>query len=187
MFNNTARPVIWTIILVLLAVTLPSQSRAQNAGTNIAVVNMQQILKESKAAQNIQEQLDKQRGAFQKEVTEQEKDLKDTEKKLAEVFETLSAEELAAKKKDFENKLLDARKLVQKRRGALEDAAGVAMKELRAEITAVVSNIADEGQYDLVLTRQNVVIVQESHDITAQVLKALDKKDSKIKLKVAKD
>ena len=54
--------------------------------------------------------------------------------------------------------------------------------ENRKKIIEVTASIADEKKYQVVLTRDSVVIVQKEMDITKEVLSRLNKKISKIKL-----
>jgi len=73
---------------------------------------------------------------------------------------------------------------VQKRRQSLEKAASEALNTLRTEIVKVVAGIAQEEKFDLVLSSQNVIVSQDSMDITDKLLKKLDKDFPDVKLKL---
>jgi Skp family chaperone for outer membrane proteins len=148
----------------------------------VAVVDVQKLLTDSKAAKDVQKQLDTQRESFQQEIAKREGALRDTEKDLASKHDTMAPDEFAKKKQAFESDVLEARKLVQKRRQALEQSAGAALAQVRTEIVKLTADIATKQGYSLVLTRQNVVIAQDSMDITDEVLAELDKNMSKVKL-----
>lgn len=158
-------------------------AQAQDTGTKIAVADVQTVMGTSKAGKSIQEQIAKQRDSFKDEFGKLEKELADTQKKLAEQKD-MKPEEAAAKQKEFETKLRDANGLVQQRRQSLEKAASEAMNTLRREIVKVVAGIAQEEKYDLVLSSQNVIVSQDSMDITERVLKQLDKDFPDVKLQL---
>lgn len=163
-----------------------ASASVQAAGDNIVVVDFQRISSESSAAKSIQDQLEKQREAFQKEFSEHERKLREEEKKIIEKRGDMSAEELSEKRQAFEAKLLETRKLVQERRGELERAAGKALNTLRQETVTIVAEMADKNEYDIVLGRQNVILAAKEKDITQEVMKKLNKKLKKVDLEISK-
>lgn len=173
--------------LILLAVfTLSFPLAAQAEQLKIAVVDVEKILNISKAGKSIQQQLRERREGYQKEFSKLEKDLNASEKKLLKAKPDLSVEAFAAKRKEFQTQLLETRKLFQKRRNSLDKGLGTAMSTLRKNIIQVTAEVADEGGYNMILTRDSVVIVEKSMEITKQVLERLDSKVSSIKLDVEK-
>jgi len=170
------------VIALGLALCAPTGARA--AETNIAVLDMETLIRDSASGKSIQEQLKIKREEFQKEFSKKETDLRNTEKSLIEKKGSLSAEAMAEERKKFESSLLETRKLLQQRKGALEKGLGGAMVELRTQIVQVSADIADEKGYSVILSRDSVVVVEKSKDITAEVLKRLDSKVKKIDLKV---
>jgi outer membrane protein len=150
----------------------------------IAIVDVEKILAESKAAQSLQKQLQAKKEGFQKEFTGKEKELKAAETSLLAEREKISAEEFAKQRKAFEEKIIETRKLFAKRRNALDDGLGKAMNQLRKAIMESAAAIADEKKFDIVLTRESVLIAEKSLDITQDVLTALDARMADIKLQV---
>lgn len=173
-----------TIVLSIMIVGLCSLSITARAETKIGVVNIQEIMSESKAAKSIQKQLDTHREAFQKEFSKHERSLVDQEKGIIESRAELSSEEFSKKRQDFEAKLLETRKLVQKRQRSLELAAGESLKVLRVEVVKIVAELADSEDYDIILTRQNVILAHKSMDITSHIMTRLNKSLKTIELKV---
>lgn len=151
----------------------------------IAVVDVEKILNESAAGKSIQSQLKKRRETFQKEFKAKEDQLMQAEKKLVQQKSDLNAEDFAKKRKEFEGKLLETRNLFQKRRSSLDKGLGKALTDLRKNIIKVTAEVADEGKYQIVLTRDSVVIVEKNIDITDKVLSRLNKKVPNIKLDIA--
>lgn len=170
--------------MAVMAFTFSAPSQAADevkAGMKIAVVDVQSVVGSSKAGKSIQEQINKQREAFKEEFSKLEKDLSEAQKKLSEQSKD-KPEEVAAKKKEFEGRLLEANKLVQQKRQSLDKAAGEASLSLRREIVKVVAELSKKGGYDIVLSSQNVIVSQENMDITDSVLKELDKSLPDMKL-----
>lgn len=169
------------IALLCFAVMIP-HARAQAA--SVAVVDIEKIFAEAKAAKSLEKQIQAKREAFQKEFAAKEKQLKTAEEALVGEKEKLSAEEFGKKRKAFEGDIMEVRKLFQKRRNALDQGVGKAMTELRKNIVEAAAKVAEAKKYDIVVTRESVLIAEKSLDITADVLKAIDAQVSDIKLTV---
>lgn len=164
-------------VLALSAPAMAEETRAPAANTNIAmaVVDIQQLLRESKAAQGIETQLTGIRKKFQADVEAKEKELRAAEKKLMEEKGNLKEEELKAKVQEFQKKVTDTQKSIQTEKNKLDKAVAAAIGKLRAQIVKVVAEIADKKNLDLVLARTDVVIVSKTLDITSEVLERINK------------
>ncbi len=154
----------------------------------IAVVDVQGLVASSKAGKSIQAQIEKQRESFKTEFASLEKDLGDMQKKLSEDKTAKDSKEFETKRKEFETKMMNANKLVQERRQALEQGANDAVLQLRKKIVEIVADIADQEKFTIVIGRQDVVLAEKDMDITEKVLARLDKDlpDVKLKLDTAK-
>ncbi len=168
-------------ITVIGLCLLPGMAQAE---TKVGVVNIQKIMSDSKAAKSIQGQLDTHRKSFQEEFSKHERELLDQEKKIIDMRAELSAEEFAKKRQEFEGQILETRKLVQQRQRSLEQAASDALTVIRKEVVQIVADMADKEEYDLVVTRQNVILAKKEMDITDQIMKSLNKSLKKVDLKV---
>lgn len=157
---------------------------AQAKALSIAVVDVEKVLSEAKAAKSLQSQILAKKETLQKEFSAKEKELKATETTLLGEKETLPAEEFAKKRKAYEEKIIETRKLFQKTRNSMEEGVGEAMKQLRKSILEAAADVGQEKGYDIVLTRESVLLADKSLDITAEVLAKLDAKLADIKLQV---
>lgn len=169
---------------ILMTGAFASQARAADGGLSVALVDVEKILSDAKASKSLQGQIKTKREAFQKEFSAKEKELKATETSLISEKEKLSAEEFAKKRKAYEEKILETRKLFQKRRNGLDTGINKAMGELRQAIVEAASKIAEEKKYDIVLTRDSVLLADKALDITPDVLTKLDSLKSDVKLSV---
>ncbi|MCB1782888.1 MAG: OmpH family outer membrane protein [Alphaproteobacteria bacterium] len=177
-----ARKIITSTIL-FLALALPL-STAHAADTSIGVVDVERILSESLAAKSLQTQVETQRKTFLSEIEKEENKLREEQKKIEEQRANMSKEELAQKAQEFETKRLEARKLLEKRKSSLDKAYAEAMGSLGQAVSDAVGKVAKDKGYDLVITKQNVIIGSTSLEITEQVMEELNKTISSVKLNV---
>jgi len=140
----------------------------------IAVVDIQSLLKNSKAAQSIESQIATMRKSFQSEVEKEEKDLRTKESAIIAEKDKLKEDELKTKAQEFQKQVAAGQKKVQDRKATLDKSIATALGTLRAEIVKIVAKIGEDKDLDLVLARTDVVIVNKDMDITADVLKQLD-------------
>lgn len=178
-------------LFLSLALMMPITTMAQeetaatddaHSTVRLAVLDVNAILTTSKAAESIKKQLAKQRDKYQKEIGKHEKKLKGLEKKLIELKKENDAEGFAEKGKEFKSKMQEAQKKMTELKGKLDKGYGKAMAELREEIINIVATIAEEEKFDLVISRQEVVIVSKEIDITESVMTRLNKELPKLSL-----
>jgi outer membrane protein len=165
----------------LMMIIAPA-AQAADAKINIAVVDIQSLLKSSKAAQNIESQIATMRKSFQNEVEAEEKNLREKEKAIIAQKATLKEDELKVKAEEFQKQVSAGQKKIQDRKAALDKTINAALAKLRAEIVKIVADIGSKKDLDLVLARTDVVIVDKELDITADVLKALDEQLPSVKI-----
>jgi Skp family chaperone for outer membrane proteins len=173
------------VFLLFSAVLFLSFPVAAAAPVTVGYVDVQKILTETKAAKDIQDQVQKQREQFVEDLAKQEQDLSAEKKKIEEDAASLSKEELAARKKEFEAHFQDARKIAQKRKEDLEAALAKSLNKLKEELYKVVETLAGEKGYTLVISKQAVVLADPAADMTAETMERLNKNVSKIRLDVS--
>lgn len=154
------------------------------AATSIGVVDVLHILTYSKAAKSIQTQREDLRETFLEEISKTEQALREEEKTLIEERNKLEQEAYAAKRQDYDAKLLEARKETQAKKRALEEASGHAMDVLREQLYLVVQSIANERGYELVISNKNVIAGEKSIDITEETMKRLNEAVAEIPLEI---
>ncbi|MDH5722752.1 MAG: OmpH family outer membrane protein [Alphaproteobacteria bacterium] len=169
--------------LTIFALLIFSSLQA-NAEVSIAVVDIHQILSESKAAKSVKEQVKSKRESFVKEVKSAEDVLRKEQKKLEEAKDKVSKEELMSQFRSFEERRLEARKNLQEKQKNLDQAYNKVMADLSKSIFEVCQKIADEKKIDLVITKDNIIVGNKALDITAEVLANLDKTLPKLALDV---
>lgn len=178
--------------LFVFVVGFSSLAMAAEGGLNIAVVDVEKILVDSKAAQSVKKQVDEKRNDFLADVEKTEKGLRDQQQEIQKTAAALPKEELstnkdlAAKAKQFDEKRAAEKGRLQTKKEKLDQAYSEAMGKLTKAIYDVCQGIADERKLDMIITRQNIIIGNKSLDITAEVLTQLDTKLPTLALDVKK-
>lgn len=157
---------------------------ASDTAFKMAVVDVQALLTDSQAAKSIQAQMQEQREKFQKDIAEKQKTLKEKEDALKKSRTKGNEAEFNKKREEFQKTLAESQAEIQKHRQSVDDAAGVAVGRLREEVTKIVAEIANKEKYDIVITRQNVILAVKTMDITPAVMEQLNANLQKIDLKV---
>lgn len=142
---------------------------------NIAVVDVEKILIESKAAKSIKAQVEKNSADFIADVKKAENTLREKQKALQKEAAGLSKEDLNKKAKTFEEGRLAEKKRIEGKKAKLDKAYAEAMGKLTNTIYKVCQSIADARKIDLIITRQNIIVGAKSLDITGDVLANMDK------------
>lgn len=163
---------------LLLAGTLAAASpRAEAQAVPppvVIVVDIQQIQQESLAYKAIQKQLDDQREVYQKEIAAQEEKLRAADQELARQRTILSPEAFAQKRREFEKQVAEIQRNVQTRKRTLDQAYAEAIGRVRKALLQIVADVAGERKANVVLARQQVLVVEESLDVTRIVMERLN-------------
>jgi Skp family chaperone for outer membrane proteins len=199
--SNRKRASLRRILLVLVAAGLLSFGFSAHAAapaakpvaptalkpTYVAIVDVQRILQASKAAKSARDQLETQRSKFQSEISSEESDLREAEKKLIKLREEAKADAYAEEEQKLQKRFLTVERHVQSRRKALDQAFTDSMNTVRTGLVDIVSQVAKEKGFSLVVVKQQVIWNADAVDITDEVLTRLDKALPQISVKVLAD
>ncbi len=145
-----------------------------------AVIDYQRILLESAASKSIAEQMDIKRKAFQDEIGKEEQRLHEARKELGKQRSILSNEAFETKQEEFEKEYADVRQLASDRRKQLEQVSAEAVNEVKGALIEIVTDIADERGFNLVLPSSQVLFFSRQVDLTEEVLSKLDARLSQV-------
>jgi Skp family chaperone for outer membrane proteins len=171
---------------VVLTGTPPPPAHAQTPPRVIAIVDLQVIQRDSKAAAGARAALDKQAKAFQADLAKQEEALKNEGQQLEQARTSMAADDFRKKTEAFQQKVNNARQSAASRRQQLQQMEQNAMNQVQTALTATVSDIAKARNISLVLVKGLVLYNLPAFDITAEVLQKLDAKLPSVKLTAAK-
>lgn len=162
-----------------------TQTPAQQGENNAyMVVDMQQVLQDSKAVVSVKAQIDKRRASIQDEVSKLETELRTSEKSLQDARPTLSQDEFEARRKAFEQRVSQVQAIVQDRRQSLEKAYSDAMNDIRKQLLEIIAKTAEKDGIALVLSKQQVIMVDRKYEKTGEILATLDAQLPDYKVKI---
>lgn len=150
---------------------------------NIAVVDVQQLMNNSRAAKSIQSQGMDLMEEYRDEMKKMTETLKTSEQKVKDAQKAEDREEFTSQLQAFQKQLQESQGKAQDYKQQTDRAVGEALNTLREEIVKIVNEMTIENNYDLVLTRMDVVTVSKDIDITAKVMEELNKRLKTIKVK----
>lgn len=152
------------------------------AASGIIVVDFQAALRRSSAAQSVQQQIDAARDVYQERFGAMENDLREEEQALSEARDDLTEEEFAERRRELEQRVLDAQRAVQEGRGALDQAMANGMGQVRSVMFEVIAAIADAENALIVLDKAHVILVSQGLDRTDLVVERLNERLPSVEL-----
>lgn len=159
----------------------PSAFAAEGAG--IAVVNIQQILRESDAAKSVRTQLDNKQKEFQTEISKKEESLQKEDQALAKQRNVLAKDAFEAKVAEFRKKATEVQKEVQSKKAMLDGAFERALADIQKVVTDIIGDMSKEKGFVVALPTSQILYADTKLDITSEVLSTLNKKLSKVDVK----
>jgi outer membrane protein len=170
-------------ILLVTAASLALIASPAFAENAIGVVNIAKIMKDSKAATSVRDQIQAKQKAFQAELDSKEKELLAEDQSL--VKEKSSADKAAFDKKvkTFREKAAAAQRQVQEKKAQLDKAFSSSLEEIQQSVVGVVKEVAEEKKMTLAISSAQVLYNDQALDITDEVLKRLDAKLPKVAVK----
>lgn len=161
------------VVLGLLLAVTPVQAQRMEP-TVVAVVDLQHLLRDSRAGQSIEVQMEQLRDGFANRVAVQESALRQEEKDLQDQAALLAPEVLAERRRQFEEKVVTLQRDVRAQQQALEQTYAGGVGQIRQAIVEILSALVDERGIDLVVPQTAVLVGTRSLDITGEVLSRLD-------------
>jgi outer membrane protein len=178
------RSAVW-FALALMSTAVAAAAQTAPAPGSILVVDVERLLRDSKAAKSIQHQIEQQRGTYTKDLSKQENDIRLAREELERQRTILSEQAFAAKVQEFQQKVNELRENANSKSQTLQRGGSIATNQVLQSIQQVVLEIANERKATLVLVKNNVVVVDTSLEITEDTLKRLDQRLPAVALNVA--
>lgn len=174
------------LVITLLAACLVWSTDAARAAeiTVVAVLDVERVMRDSKAGKALQDQIDSTRSANQKKDREAEDALRAADRQLRDQRALLSAEAYAKKRDELQTRLTTLQRDFDARRKRLQQAMGQAWNQISEALAEVTADLATEQKIDIVVSKASTVLLANELDITAEVLTRLDAKLSKVTLSI---
>lgn len=178
---------------LIVAAFLPASTDAvaQNSPVPaIGIVDVQKVLRDSKASKSIRPTIDQMRKEFQKQVSGQEQRLRQAEQELSRQRAILAPEAFAQKRRTFSEQAREAQASVQNRRRDLDRAFNDTKNEILKSLIVVAQEVATEKKLNILIEKRFVFISAKKLDVTDEIIKRLDKRLPKVAIdfsKIGKD
>ncbi len=167
-------------LVILASLTGPAAAQQPVTGKdvitalNMAVIDTEVIRRNSRAFEDIRAQIGKYRKAIQADIQKEEAELRSVKQELARKEAILAPETLAEERRQFEERVAQAQRTVQKRIRDLGRVEVEAVKKVEAVLNKIITDVANDQKFGLILRRSQTVLVTKELDITPHVLKRLD-------------
>jgi outer membrane protein len=143
---------------------------------NVMVVDIQTLMRKSKAAVMVRQQLEQKRTEYAKEMSKQDEALRHESENLQRQAASLSPDALTQKKREFQQKLGEFDRNVQSKRQALEHSDAEASEKIQTVIRDIITEMATEKNVNLVFQSTQLVMFSPGFDVTDAVLQKLDER-----------
>lgn len=170
-----------SLAIALALAVLASQVAGHSAGAQtpgdspvIAVIDMQRVMRESKAVQSIQQQIGQQRDAYQEELSKKEQELRQADEELSRQRTILSSDAFTKKRRQLEQQVGELQREIQNRKKLLDRNYSQAMQTVQQKLVEIVQNMATTRDIDMVVNKASVIIVRSELEITGTVIERLN-------------
>ena len=159
---------------------------AKTSQAHIAVIDIQKILRESKAAISLREQLDEVRRNERNQIVKREDSLSDEQQELNRQRTVLSPEAYDKKLRALERKAASLSLDLETRKQEIDLAFENSLTVIRTNLVTVVREIAGALGANIVLAKSQVLLVDAELDITQAALESLNAQLPEVSFEVAK-
>ena len=150
----------------------------------IATIDVVQLLRDSKAAISMKDQLNAVAKKYTDEAQKKQKEIQKQEEELLRQKSTLTPEAFSDRKNAFEKKVIEFNKVSQSKRKALAKSEKDAVTQIEDEVEKIVQKIIDTENVTAVFRKSAIILGNPSIDITKKVVDELNKKLSTVTVKV---
>ncbi len=148
----------------------------KSSAMNIAVVDVQFLMRNSDAAKNVRAQIEKLRADSQREFNRNQDDVDKLGQSIAQERPRLSEEAYQQRMRELRQRAANYQSDMQERQGKLDGAFHEASQKMAATIEQIVDEIIKEQKLVLVLPRSTIIGRPAVPDITQEVLKRLNQR-----------
>lgn len=182
MITSVKKTILIAAVIAATTIGISSASKAEDKQI-IAVVNIQQVMKDSTAAKSIREQLEKKQKDFQAEITKKEDALQKEDQELGKQKSVLAKDAFEKKVRAFRNKATEVQKDVQTKKALLDNAFQNSLNDIQKVVTDIISDLSKEKGFTVAIPTSQILYADKKLDISEEVLERLNKKLPKLDVK----
>ena len=160
----------------------PAMAQAQGAPLVVGMVDLQTILKQSKAGQSLEKALLDKSKAINAEISKTEQGLRAKRQQLEQQRSSLPPADFQAKLSALQKEFDALRKNASAKRKDLELARNKGLEQISKMLDVVIKDIAQKRGLTLIINKSLVVLAADDWDITTEVQKGLDAKLPKVSI-----
>ena len=168
---------------------LVSTDAANAADLRIAVIRMDAIQTDAAALKDLRKQKENYESKLRDELTKRQKELEKEKAEIEKSQDVLSREALQRRVVDYQNKVTKLQRDLTERAQSIEASYQKALNEIQTKhLDPIIEGVIDKKNLSLVIDGRMARMGANSDDldITNEVVKALDKKVSKVKMETPK-
>ena len=180
------------ICVILCCAAVPAAARQSGDGDNAAlsgvlIVSMDRILRESAAGRSVQEQAEALRAKLRGALDDRRKKLRDEERALANLRNTMERDAFDERVADFEAEVRELRRDEQGDSGRLQRAVGLARSQLREQLAGVLVQLMTERGAGVMIDKKQVLVSANGLDVTDEAIKRLDAVVSRLEVNLTSE
>jgi outer membrane protein len=160
----------------LLALMIAASGTVAAAELKIGIIDIQQALLASEEAQQFMETAQSELETDQNEVNTLQQEMRELQEQMQKDAEVMSPSEQRRRQKEIEDKQIDYRFLVNKLQKEVQDRQQELMQQMGPKLEAVIKDLVEAEDYDLILQRGDLVYASADLSITRKVTEKLNEK-----------
>jgi outer membrane protein len=176
------------LAMALTLVCPIASPRAQSALPTpvMVVVDMTQIMRDAKAAKDIQAQVETEMNAYSKEVSQKEGELKQMRDDLEHQRTMLAPELFNERSQQYQQRYADLDRDVQAKRQSMQQSYSEAMTKVENTAQQIIADVAKERKANMVVAKAALLYLADGLDVTSEVTQRLDDKLPAMAINLAK-
>ncbi|MFL2891471.1 MAG: OmpH family outer membrane protein [Candidatus Pelagibacter sp.] len=167
---NYKKNLIYILIIFFSTISLSESNE------NIAYIDLDNIVKNTKAGKSIIDKLKVSKDTALKKFEKKEKALKKVEEDINKQKNVLSKEELKNKISDFRKEIASFRNDREKLINDFNTKKIQEFDKFFKKITPIIGEYAEQKNIDIVLDKKNIFLANKNNDITNEIIKLIDDK-----------
>ena len=152
------------------------------AAQPIGVIDLAAVLQQSNAIAQIREAIDEKTTQFEEEISKEEVAIREVEAKLNEDKDLITEEEFRARVAEFEERVVALQRRIQQQRSSFDRAYADAQRRLEEQLLPIISELAGERGFAIVVQKKNAVLFDSALDITDEALARLNERTKNLKI-----
>ena len=180
--NNMNKKITAIAFTLVFLLSFNSIAETNYPNTSIAIVDLNLILSDSKAAKNATKQFEEIQKSTEDKIIASDKKMLDERNKLIEQQSVIAPEAFELKAKDYEKKLQEYQADKQNKLRKLEGVLQKARNEILENVKPILEDLSKELGVTVILEKNSVLLSANNMDITDDVIKKLNKELPKIKV-----